>query len=462
MAADSQSSDGCNDPLLGKVLTLAQAGKAYILLTFILLTSGAMFLHWVLYRKLSPIPLISFLFLYNMAFQKGFLNFLGGCGLAIWALALWLWLRDRRLVLRLSAGTLISGLVYFAHLHAFGVYAITVIAFELASVNWRSEKIWKESVAKTWPAFLQFVPWAVLFLSVSAPGSGGGGHWSYDGYEGILHKVLVGWVLLPNFQSLPDWVSSVLIVLGVALALNKRWIRLDPRIAWGLGALILLVLILPSTMLGGGYGDWRLIIPIAIIASGAVQASRVQSETNRMVAMATVMMCIVIMLRVASVASQWKVADKSIGDFINVLQTCETGSRLFTAVVNMSSSEAAIKYSLSLDHLPAFGVIERQLFVPTLYTGAMQQPIKYSVDMLPIAKQSANNGDNINYGWEKLPCELIQREYNYLLLIDQENDGEAKSCGLQRIHKSGGLELYRVDKSSLFVSESFSKHKEIK
>lgn len=158
-------------PLLAKVLTLAQAGKVFILYIFILLTSGPMFLHWVLYRKLSAIPLISFFFLYNGSLLGGSLNFLNGCGFAIWALALWLWLRDKNSTLRLSVGIIISGLLYFAHLHAFGVYGIVVIAYEVASFDWRSKRLWKEKFSATWLVLLQFVPWAVLFLSVAPLGS---------------------------------------------------------------------------------------------------------------------------------------------------------------------------------------------------------------------------------------------------------------------------------------------------
>jgi dolichol-phosphate mannosyltransferase len=424
-------------PLLGKVLTLAQAGKAYILLTFILLTSGPMFLHWVLYRKLSAIPLIAFLFLYNMALQKGFLNFLGGCGLALWALAVWLWMRDKNSVVRLTVGIIMSGLVYFAHLHAFAIYAITVIAYEIASINWRSEELWQDKFAAIWPALLQFAPWAVLFLSVTAPGSGGGGQWSYGGFGGISHKVLVGWTLLPNFHNIFDLVSTLLLVAGSILVLNGKWVRLDARIALGLSALLLLVFILPEGMLGGVNGDWRLFIPIVFIASGAVRIDRARGETYEKAAMAIIMLFFVVMLRVTLVTSQWKVADRFYTDFVKVVQFCETETRLFSAVVNMSYKDSI---QLGVLHLPAFGVIERQLFVPFLFTGAMQQPIKYRADMMSVIQQ--NSGTYL--GLERLPCELIQREYDYLLLINREDDGESKACGLQRIRKSGALELYRV------------------
>lgn len=426
-------------PLLGKILPLAQAGKVYVLFVFILLTSGAMFLHWTLYRKWSAIPLISFLFLYNLALQMGFLNFLGGCGLAIWALAVWLCMRDRNPLIKLTVGTLMSGLVYFAHLHAFGVYAIAVTAYEMADINWRSNELWKKKLAALWPALLQFVPWAVLFLSITAPNSEGEGRIAYDG---LRYKVFFGRNLIPSFQSFFDVISTLLLVALTVLVLTRKWVRLDNRIAVVLGALALIVLILPGTMLGGAQGDWRLIIPIAFIASGAVQVNKVRSEAQGRAAMAIGILFLVVTLRVAFVTSQWKVADGFYRDFEKIVQPCEVGTRLFTAVVNISSGEAV---QLALLHLASYGVIERQLFVPTLFAHAMQQPIKYNPNVLSLLPIRQQNGPNAPYyGWGDLPCQLILQKYDYLLLIDKEDDGETKACGLQRIRKSGAMELYRV------------------
>lgn len=159
-----------------------------------------------------------------------------------------------------------------------------------------------------------------------------------------------------------------------------------------------------------------------------MQIDRARSETYGKSAMVIGTLFLVVMLRVSFITSQWKVADRFYIDFEKVVQSCETGSRLFSAVVNMPYKEAGM-----VRHLPSFGVIERQLFVPTLFANTMQQPIIYRANMLPVVQQ--NSPDVTWYGQKRLPCELIKREYDYLLLIDREDDGEAKACGLQRIRK---------------------------
>ncbi len=428
-------------PVLTNVLPLAQAGKVYILFVFALLTSGALFLHWVLYKRLSAIPLVTFLFLYNRAFLMGFVNFLGGCGLAIWALAFWLCIRDKGTATKLAVGTLMSGLMYFAHLHAFGVYAIVVTVYEIASLNKLSAPSWKAKMAAIWPALFQFVPWAILFLLITAPGSGGEGNTMY---LRPIYKMLIGKALIPSYQSFFDGASTLLLFAGGAMGFFWGRAHLDKRLVCGLSALMLVVLILPGKMLGGAQGDWRLLVPITFIACAMIRLDRKpkESESYGITAMTTAALIFIVMLRVLFVTSQWKVADKFYSDFQKVIQHGETGSRLFPAVINMSYDEATMIFGVL--HLPTFAVLERQMFVPTVFALPMQQPIKINPELVPILPLKITNG---LYGAFSLPCELIRKEYDYLLLIDPKDDGETKACGLQRVDKSGAIELYRVGRN---------------
>lgn len=430
-------------PILNKVLTLQYAGKAYIILVFFLLTSGAVFLHWILYKKLSLIPLFSFLFIYNMALQKGFLNFLGGCGLAVWALAIWLWLRDKNPVLKVLVGTIMSGFLYIAHLHAFGVYAILVVVYEIASFDHNLQGVWKDKLVDTLVTLLQFIPWVLLLLSITIPNSGSDGYWAYGNYYRIFRKVQIGWIIFPSYQPVLDWFSTVLLVVGAALAFSKRWLRPHPRIAWGLIVLIMLALALPEVILGGANGDWRLLIPVAFIASGAVRPDDAQSSASGVTAIAAGILIFMVFLRIAFVASQWKITDQLYGDFVKIVHFCETGSRLFTAAADTiyaSGSQSQSRFTIM--HLPTLGVIERQLFVPTLAAYPMQQPISYKPNMLSVKRQAGFNifFYNLNV---KLPCEFILREFDYLLLINDEETSDNQACGLQRVSKSGVLTLYR-------------------
>lgn len=433
-------------PILSTVLTLENAGKVYIALVFFLLTSGPIFLHFVLYHKLSIIPLFSFFFIYSMALQKGFLNFLGGCGFAVWGLAIWLLVRNKNSFIYICIGSIISGFLYFSHLHAFGVYAVAVIIYEIKSISWKPQDVWQNKLTPIAMALVQFIPWIIIFLLITAPNSGGKGQWNYGNYAHILRKVNISWIFFSSYQPILDWFSTALVIIGIILVFLRRWFYLSTKIAWGLGALTVLSLVLPGNILGGASGDWRLLIPTVFIASGSVQINRSKNKEPCVMAIIAGILLFIILLRISLVASHWKTDDRFYSDFKKVIQSCEKGTRLFTAAANTIYNSPDQHHSrFAIMHLPAYGVIERQLFIPTIAAYPMQQPIIYTPSVLSVKKEA---GFNIFfYGTsKKIPCDFVRREFDYLLLIDENSDSNSEACDLQRINNSGILTLYRVSK----------------
>src|SRR5438067_9742956 len=118
-------------PILQRVMNVYLAGQAYTIMTFVLILSGTLALNRQLYRHWSVLPLIAFPLLYNNVFLVGTMNYLFGIGLALWALASGVVLRERALVLRLAVSTLFVLALFFCHLFAVGVYGLGLLAFEL-------------------------------------------------------------------------------------------------------------------------------------------------------------------------------------------------------------------------------------------------------------------------------------------------------------------------------------------
>src|SRR5256885_4806856 len=118
-------------PILERVMNVYLAGQVYTIMTFVLILSGTLALNRQLYRHWSVLPLIAFPLLYNTVFLVGTMNYLFGIGLALWALASWVALRERALALRLAVSTLFVLALFFCHLFAVGVYGLGLLAFEL-------------------------------------------------------------------------------------------------------------------------------------------------------------------------------------------------------------------------------------------------------------------------------------------------------------------------------------------
>ncbi len=117
--------------LLSKIFPVDVAGRIFIALTFCLTLSGCMFLYSCIYGHISLWPLVSSLFLFNRIFLLGFLNYLFGVAVLLWAIGFWILLCRSKLWIRMLCGTIASVGLFFCHLSSFGLYAITIAVYEL-------------------------------------------------------------------------------------------------------------------------------------------------------------------------------------------------------------------------------------------------------------------------------------------------------------------------------------------
>ena len=74
-------------PWLAAFMPVEQATRLFLLVTFALLTSGALVLSRAANGRWSVLPLLSFLVLYNWILVRGYANNLFALGLTLWALA---------------------------------------------------------------------------------------------------------------------------------------------------------------------------------------------------------------------------------------------------------------------------------------------------------------------------------------------------------------------------------------
>jgi hypothetical protein len=99
-------------PVLARWLPLAWAGKAFVAAIICLMSGGAAFLHRVLFGMWSAWPLLAFLFVYDHALLWGFVNYLFGIGVSLFALGAWIALRFRPR-LRFAAGAIFALVLFF-------------------------------------------------------------------------------------------------------------------------------------------------------------------------------------------------------------------------------------------------------------------------------------------------------------------------------------------------------------
>jgi hypothetical protein len=111
-------------------LPLAQAGTAALLIAYGLFVSGAGALAGSARGSRNATMLCAALLFYNGALFSGFVNFMLGCGIALWCVAVWL--RIRPDAARVLIAIPFSALVFFGHLIAAGMFLVVLGAVDLA------------------------------------------------------------------------------------------------------------------------------------------------------------------------------------------------------------------------------------------------------------------------------------------------------------------------------------------
>ena len=92
-------------PLLAKVMKIYLAGQVFLVAMFALIISGTLALNRALVGRWSAFPLLGIPLLYNYVFLVGLMNYIFGIGVALWALAGWVAVRERAWPIRMVLST---------------------------------------------------------------------------------------------------------------------------------------------------------------------------------------------------------------------------------------------------------------------------------------------------------------------------------------------------------------------
>jgi hypothetical protein len=424
-------------PPLARLLPLDIASKLFVVTTFGLIAGPTVWLNRVVTGNWRLWPLLAFTLLYNRVFLWGFLNYLFGIGVALAGTALWLALERKQWWLRILASSFVAISCYFSHLAAFGVYALVVIGIELpdAVTELRAGR-WPVLCRRMAIAGAQFVIPAVLFAGFSDKTAN-----ASVSYPAIWRKADLLFSVFDNYNRVFDIVCFVLFLgLLVWLAAARR-LRLSPRLAWAVGAVVVTYLLLPSQLYGGSGADHRLPIGLylLLIASSAPEfASRRVAVTVGTVAV------VVLFARLAFIEHVWLKAGRVYSADLAGIDLLPRGTRLAVAYPAGAVNFVAIPEV----HLPVLAVARRAAFVPTLFAYKGQQPVALRSPYAALADaarpealwdflRSNDTGENAGLG-------RILQQYDFLVMIEDEPRRPALTGCLQRVFTRPNFEILAV------------------
>lgn len=399
-------------PPLGRVIPLDVAAKLFLITIFALIAGGVIWLNRVATGDWRLWPLVGFLFLYNRVLLWGFLNYLFGIGVALGGTALWLALEERRWWLRILSSSLVSLVCYFSHIAAFGFYALLIIGVEFlpAIVEFHARQ-WRSLRGRIAIAAPQFIAPSVLWLDIRRDMPHG-----TVGYAAPWRKADLLFSVFDNYHRAFDVVCFVLFLVLIGGQVWTRRLGMSPRLAPAVGIVFGAYLLLPSQIYGGSGADHRL--PTAFLLL-LVAASAPRFSNRRVAAAVGVVAASILVVRLAAIEHSWWAADRVYAADLGGIDALPRGSKMAIA----HPADLFHVVPVPEVHLPLLAILHREVFVPTLFAIAGQQPLvlKPAFAMLADAAQPQRLWSILIDGQtaDRTPLPAALEHYDFVAFTDK-------------------------------------------
>jgi len=255
-------------PPLARLIGLAAAGKAFLLLTELLVIGGALAIERAVKGRLELSPLAAALFLYSLPFAWGFINFEFGLGVALCAIAAWLAMEDRAPLARACAHGVIVIVLFVAHLLALGIYGVTLGIHELWRVRSGRASVGQGLATMTTLAAPVVVIFALMLVfGHSVAGAASETEWRFDLKPRWMFEAMNGYSLVLSC-------TGMVLILFAAFVLGRRgYLNLLKSGAWIAAGFVILYVAAPNRLMDTAFNDVRIVTAAALILPGFLQLS---------------------------------------------------------------------------------------------------------------------------------------------------------------------------------------------
>ena len=248
-------------PWLAQWMSVEAATKLFLLVSQLLIVSGAVALEWTVKKRHQFSGFAALLVLYSLPFAWGFLNFEFSLGLALWGLAAAGWLNASRWPVRLAVHMLFVVVLFFGHLFALGLYAATLGLMELSRLS-------RATIAEVATRVVLLGAPVVVVLAAMhiAGGAAGNGTTEWE-LASKLRSVFRG---LNGYNAELAAISAAALIFATYMLFRSGVLTLAPTGRWVAGGLILLFLAMPYRLLGTAYVDVRVLVAAVLIVPAFV------------------------------------------------------------------------------------------------------------------------------------------------------------------------------------------------
>ena len=344
-------------PQLARVMNVYRAGQVFIVGMFALIISGVLALNRALIGRWSVFPLFAFPLLYNYVFLVGVMNYIFGIGVALWALAGWVALRERAWPARFALSTACVVALFFCHLSALGIYGVGVLAFEISRLWERRLEPWPGRIVDFVAGGLPFLAAAPLLNASPTMQLVGATYWGQRGkIDGLMYVV-------SDYSDIAAFALIAVMVASIVWAVRHQVLRFHPLVFSLLVVGAAVYLTLPRIMFDTYMTDQRVPLGVAfmLFACGDLELRR------RLVRRAFMIVLIVLITaRLIEIDLNWAQLSDSTSEFRSSVRRIAPGSKVFVAYADRSLGEDV--RDLGLVHAASIATIERSALVTTLFT----------------------------------------------------------------------------------------------
>lgn len=431
-------------PPLVRMLGIYAAGQAFALLTLVMLATGPMAVHRALYGRVSPLPMVAFLFLYNGMLLFGLMNYLLGLGIALWGLAAWIALRERSVWLRLPLATAIVLALFFCHLFDVGLFGLAVGSLELW--RWRSQNPLRPAAMLRDAGLLAlpFLPVPLLMLASPTLGLSSDVLWLPQGKMDGIYSIF------QLYGDVSDMVFAATVSAGALWLSRRRLLRLHPA-GWVLFAISAAVfLAMPRVLFGSWLADQRMPIAIVFLLIGFLKPAGGRALGPGFYGL----LIAASLFRFTDVGAHWLQLGQRYDEFRASAALIAPGSTVLVATADQPSGTETANQAIS--HAPCLAVIERDALVSTLFSVPGKQILNVAPDKRSLV--DAEDGDPPSVSqmlaasdgpvpgkpryWDRWP-----QRYDYVYVLYTHRGDDSPDPDLLRLRTEGeNFQLYQVRK----------------
>ena len=353
-------------PRLARLIGVQTATRMFLLVTQILVVSGAVMIELAVKKRFQISGFVALLILYSVPFAWGFLNFEFALGLALWGIAGWLALRDWPWLARFAAHAAFVGLLLVSHLFALGLYGFTLGVHE-AWAAWHRRASARDMAG------------TLLTLALPAVAAGGvmagqGGQIGQAVNEwGLAFKPFWLFMILNGYGTMLSTVGMAILLVLLHALITHRALRFEASGAWLLAGFPLLYLAVPARLLDTAFVDIRVIVAAFLIVPSFVTVSLEDCPLRR-VAMAVLVGLILASAGLAEAV--WASYQDDYRAMIASFARLGTGARILVGASGAGADPPIDRLTdYPMYHAPTLAAPYAKAFVPTLFTTVGKQPI---------------------------------------------------------------------------------------